>query len=95
MAADERWRVVETQHLARIPFEGWNINHNVNMVIVEACASAHPRCRTETAGDVPRSPAIGRFRALEGRPYGDCQAAAAHRQATVALGQGSDGFLAR
>ncbi len=39
--ADEHWRVVETQRLTRTQFERWLANRDVNLVIMEACGSAH------------------------------------------------------
>jgi transposase len=39
--ADEHWRMVETQRLTRTQFERWFLNRDVNLVIMEACGSAH------------------------------------------------------
>ena len=39
--ADTNWRVVETQRLTRTQFERWFLNREVNLVIMEACGSAH------------------------------------------------------
>ena len=39
--ADANWRVVETQRLTRTQFERWFLNREVNLVIMEACGSAH------------------------------------------------------
>ena len=39
--ADAQWRVVETQRLTRTHFERWFLNREVNLVIMEACGSAH------------------------------------------------------
>jgi transposase len=39
--ADEHWRVVDTQRLTRTQFERWFLNREVNLVIMEACGSAH------------------------------------------------------
>ena len=40
--ADASWRVVETHRLTRTQFERWFANHDVSLVIMEACGSAHP-----------------------------------------------------
>jgi len=39
--ADEHWRVVETQRLTRTQFERWFLNREVDLVVMEACGSAH------------------------------------------------------
>ncbi len=39
--ADEHWRIVETHRLTRTQFERWFLNREVNLVIMEACGSAH------------------------------------------------------
>ena len=39
--ADAQWRVVETQRLTHTHFERWFLNREVNLVIMEACGSAH------------------------------------------------------
>lgn len=39
--ADEQWRVVETHRPTRTQFERWFANRDVNLVIMEACGSAH------------------------------------------------------
>lgn len=39
--ADAHWRVVETQRLTRTQFERWFLNRDVNLVVMEACGSAH------------------------------------------------------
>ena len=39
--ADASWRVIETQRLTRTQFERWFANRDVNLVIMEACGSAH------------------------------------------------------
>jgi transposase len=39
--ADEHWRIVETQRLTRTRFERWFANRAVDLVIMEACGSAH------------------------------------------------------
>lgn len=39
--ADASWRVVETHRLSRTQFERWFANRDVNLVIMEACGSAH------------------------------------------------------
>jgi transposase len=40
-AADSQWRVVETQRLTRTQFERWFANRQVDLVVMEACGSAH------------------------------------------------------
>ena len=39
--ADASWRVVETQRLSRGQFERWFVNRQVDLVVMEACGSAH------------------------------------------------------
>ena len=39
--ADEHWRIVETQRLTRSQFERWFANRSVDLVVMEACGSAH------------------------------------------------------
>ncbi len=39
--ADEHWKIIETQRLTRTQFERWFLNREVNLVIMEACGSAH------------------------------------------------------
>ena len=39
--ADEHWRIVETQRLTRTQFERWFANRSVDLVVMEACGSAH------------------------------------------------------
>ena len=39
--ADSRWRVVERHRLTRTQFERWFQNREVNLVVMEACGSAH------------------------------------------------------
>lgn len=39
--ADEHWHIVETQRLTRSQFERWFANRAVDLVIMEACGSAH------------------------------------------------------
>ena len=39
--ADDQWRIVETQRLTRSQFERWFANRSVDLVVMEACGSAH------------------------------------------------------
>jgi hypothetical protein len=39
--ATEAWQVVETHRLTRTQFERWFINRQVDLVVMEACGSAH------------------------------------------------------
>jgi transposase len=39
--ADERWKVLERARLTRAQFERWFDNREVNLVVMEACGSAH------------------------------------------------------
>ena len=39
--ADDQWRIVETQRLTRSQFERWFANRCVDLVVMEACGSAH------------------------------------------------------
>mgnify|MGYP006145091889 CR=1 FL=1 len=39
--ADEHWRIAETQRLTRTQFERWFVNRSVDLVVMEACGSAH------------------------------------------------------
>lgn len=39
--AGDQWRIVETQRLTRTQFERWFANRSVDLVIMEACGSAH------------------------------------------------------
>ncbi|MER2541332.1 MAG: transposase [Azonexus sp.] len=39
--ADEKWKVIEQQRLTRSQFERWFHNRDVDLVIMEACGSAH------------------------------------------------------
>ena len=39
--ADGTWRVVETHRLSRTQFERWLANRQVDLVVMEACGSAH------------------------------------------------------
>lgn len=39
--ADSHWRIVETQRLSRSQFERWFVNRHVDLVVMEACGSAH------------------------------------------------------
>jgi hypothetical protein len=39
--ADGAWRIVETHRLTRTQFERWFANRQVDLVIMEACGSAH------------------------------------------------------
>lgn len=39
--ADAQWRVVDTQRLSRSQFERWFLNRQVDLVVMEACGSAH------------------------------------------------------
>ena len=39
--ADSAWRVIETARLTRPQFERWFVNRSVDLVIMEACGSAH------------------------------------------------------
>ena len=39
--ADASWKVVESHRLTRIQFERWFANREVDLVIMEACGSAH------------------------------------------------------
>jgi transposase len=41
VVADEHWRIVDTQRLTRSQFERWFANRRVDLVIMEACGSAH------------------------------------------------------
>ena len=40
-AADDQWRVIETQRLTRSQFERWFVNRSVGLVVMGACGSAH------------------------------------------------------
>jgi transposase len=44
--ADAQWRVVGSARLTRTQFERWFDNRNVELVIMEACGSAHHWART-------------------------------------------------
>ena len=44
--ADGSWRVVETHRLTRAQFARWFDNRSVELVIMEACGSAHHWART-------------------------------------------------
>jgi len=39
--ADKHWRVIDTQRLTRTQFERWFANHDVGLVVMESCGSAH------------------------------------------------------
>ena len=47
--ADEKWKVIEQQRLTRSQFERWFHNRDVDLVIMEACGSAHHWARTLVA----------------------------------------------
>lgn len=42
---DTSWHVIEQHRLTRSQFEGWFINCNVSLVVMEACCSAHHQAR--------------------------------------------------
>ena len=44
--ADHSWRVVETHRLTRAQFARWFDNRSVELVVLEACGSAHHWART-------------------------------------------------
>ena len=44
--ADHTWRVVETHRLTRVQFARWFDNRSVELVVMEACGSAHHWART-------------------------------------------------
>jgi transposase len=46
--ADGSWRVVEQQRLTRLQFERWFSNRAVDLVVIEACGSAHHWARWPT-----------------------------------------------
>jgi len=39
--ADKHWRGIDTQRLTRTQFERWFANHDVGLVVMESCGSAH------------------------------------------------------
>ena len=39
--ADTRWHVVDRARLTRAQFERWFDNRNVDLIVMEACGSAH------------------------------------------------------
>ena len=47
--ADQSWRVVETHRLTRAQFARWFDNRSVDLVVMEACGSAHHWARTLVA----------------------------------------------
>ena len=41
VVANGTWKVMESHRLTRTQFERWFVNRQVNLVIMEACGSAH------------------------------------------------------
>lgn len=39
--ADATWKVIESHRLSRTQFERWFANRHVDLVLMEACGSAH------------------------------------------------------
>ena len=60
--ADEHWRIVESQRLTRTQFERWFANRSVDLVVMEACGSAHHWARwlngLDNAAMVDRCPRL-------------------------------------
>ena len=44
--ADAQWKVLERARLTRVQFERWFDNRKVDLVVMEACGSAHHWART-------------------------------------------------
>ncbi len=39
--ADDKWEIVEQHRLTRMQFERWFQNRAIDLVVMEACGSAH------------------------------------------------------